>query len=73
MMKNWNLLIVTQKMDKDDPILGFFNSWVKEFAKIVPFVTIICLKKGKSDLPDNTKVLSLGKEDGISKAKYINL
>jgi glycosyltransferase involved in cell wall biosynthesis len=56
------LLIITQKIDKNDPILGFFVCWVEEFAKHFEFVTVICLGKGEYNLPSNTKVLSLGKE-----------
>jgi len=65
------LLIMTQKIDVNDPILGFFVRWVEEFAKHFEFVTVICLQKGEHNLPSNTKVLSLGKEDGVSRLKYI--
>lgn len=65
------LLILTQKIDKEDPILGFFHNWVLEFAKSVDKVSVICLEKGRYDLPDNVKVHSLGKEAGRSKIKYV--
>jgi len=55
------LLILTQKVDKNDPILGFFHRWIEEFAKRCELVTVICLEKGKYDLHSNVKVLSLGK------------
>ncbi|TSD03488.1 MAG: hypothetical protein Athens071416_169 [Parcubacteria group bacterium Athens0714_16] len=45
-MKSQNLLIVTQKMDKNDPILGFFHGWVEEFSKNVEKLNVICLEKG---------------------------
>lgn len=61
------LLIITQKMNSEDPILGFFVRWVQEFAKHCEKVTVICLEKGKYDLPENVKVLSLGKERGNTK------
>ncbi|MFA5736560.1 MAG: glycosyltransferase family 4 protein [Candidatus Paceibacterota bacterium] len=64
------LLIITQKVDKNDPILGFFHGWLKEFAEHVKQMTIICLEKGEYDL-SGVKVLSLGKEEGQSKFKYI--
>jgi len=57
-----NLLIITQKVDKNDPILGFFHRWIEEFAKNVESVIVICLERGEYDLPSNVKVLSLGKE-----------
>ncbi len=65
------LLIITQKVDKDDPILGFFHRWIEEFAKNVERVTVICLERGKFNLPENVKVLSLGKEGGQSRLKYL--
>ena len=55
------LLIITQKVDKADPILGFFHRWIEEFAKNFEKVMVICLEKGEYNLP-GVKVLSLGKE-----------
>lgn len=64
------LLIITQKVDKNDPILGFFHSWLVEFASKVEMLHVVCLEKGEYDLPSNVFVHSLGKEDGRSKIKY---
>ncbi|QQR50450.1 glycosyltransferase family 4 protein [Candidatus Nomurabacteria bacterium] len=65
------LLIITQVVDSTDPSLGFFHAWILEFAKTYEKVTVICLKKGTFDLPKNVQVLSLGKEDSISKFHYL--
>ena len=71
------LLILTQKVDKNDPILGFFHRWIIEFAKNCESITVICLQKGQYDLPENVRVLSLGKEKeeenttSLSRIKYI--
>jgi glycosyltransferase involved in cell wall biosynthesis len=65
------LLIVTQKVNKSDPILGFFHRWIEEFAKNVEKLTVICLEEGEYGLPDNARVLSLGKEDHVSRFTYI--
>jgi glycosyltransferase involved in cell wall biosynthesis len=65
------LLIITQVIDRNDPVLGFFCEWVKEFTKQCEQVTVICLRKGEHDLPENVKVLSLGKEEGVSRIKYL--
>ncbi len=67
------LLIITQKVDKTDDVLGFMHGWLTEFAKHVDFLTVICLYKGTFDLPKNVKVLSLGKEYGSSRFKYLYL
>lgn len=66
-----NLLILTQKVDINDPILGFFHRWVEEFAKHCNKLTVVCLQEGEHHLPQNVKVLSLGKEGGESKTKYL--
>ena len=65
------LLIVTQKVDKNDPVLGFFHRWVEEFAKHYDQVTAICLGEGQYHLPPNVKVLSLGKERKMYVINYV--
>lgn len=64
------LLIVTQAIDTNDPILGFFHRWVEEFARHCESVIAACLFEGKHQLPQNVRVLSLGKESGPSRFKY---
>ncbi len=56
------LLIVTQIVDRDDAILGFFHRWIEEFAKHVESIEVVCLKEGKHELPSNVRVHSLGKK-----------
>lgn len=65
------LLIFTQVLDTSHSDLGFFHAWVAEFAKKCDKVIVVCLFKGEHDLPDNVEVLSLGKEKGVSRLKYI--
>lgn len=65
------ILIITQKVARNNPILGFFIRWLEEFAKQYELVTVICLEMGEYHLPSNVKVLSLGKEAGESKIKYL--
>jgi len=65
------LLICTQMIDKNDPILGFFHRWVEEFAKHFEHIHVICLKEGQHTLPQNVTVHSLGKEGGESRIKYV--
>lgn len=55
------LLIITQKVDKNDSLLGFFHGWIAEFAKHYEKVTVIALGVGEYDLPKNVRVFSLGK------------
>ncbi len=58
------LLITTQAVDKNDPILGFFHRWIETFAQQVESVEVICLREGVHTLPSNVRVHSLGKENG---------
>lgn len=66
------LLILTQKVDKNDPVLGFFHRWLEAIARRFESLTVICLEEGSYTLPGNVKVLSLGKEHGRSVLRYIS-
>ncbi len=65
------LLIITQAVDLDSPILGFFHRWITEFSKYAERIEVICLESGKFNLPDNVRVHSLGKENGVSRLGYV--
>ncbi|MCR4275107.1 MAG: glycosyltransferase family 4 protein [Candidatus Campbellbacteria bacterium] len=65
------LLIITQVLDTEHPILGFFHAWIEEFAKHCESVIVICLQEGKHSLPKNVRVLSLGKEKKVSRIQYL--
>jgi glycosyltransferase involved in cell wall biosynthesis len=56
------LLVITQKVDETDDVLGFFTHWIAALSKRVDSVKVICLAKGLYSLPDNVEVVSLGKE-----------
>lgn len=62
-----NLLIITQRVDKNDANLGLFLEWLNKFSKFYENVFVISQKTGEYDLPKNVKVFSLGKEKGFSK------
>ncbi len=65
------LLICTQALDKNHPILGFFHRWVEEFAKHCEVVHVICLIEGEQALPANVHVHSLGKEHGKNRLREL--
>lgn len=65
------LLILTQAVDLDDPVLGFFHRWIAEFAARCERTEVVCLKEGRHSLPANVRVHSLGKEGGVSRIKYL--
>ncbi len=56
------LLIVTQKIDERDPVLGFMCGWIRAFANAFEKLTVICLERGAGEFPPNVRVFSLGKE-----------
>lgn len=58
------LLIIAQRVDQQDPILGFFHRWIQEFARHVEHVTVIGQAVGSYDLPKHVTVVSLRKERG---------
>lgn len=65
------LLIVTQVVDEEHAILGFFHRWLIEFAKRCEHVHVICLQSGKYSLPANVTVHSLGKEQQKGRLHYL--
>ncbi len=65
------LLFVTQKIDKNDDLLGVYHEWVKCLAEKAEKIFVVCLYKGEYDLPKNVQVFSLGKESGRSKIEYL--
>jgi len=65
------VLILTQVVDETHSNLGFFCGWIKTISKQVDSLTVICLERGQHNLPENVNILSLGKEEGCSRLKYI--
>lgn len=65
------LLILTQVVDTEHPILGFFHRWIAEFAAQCEHVHVICLYEGTHSLPSNVTVHSLGKEAGKGRLTYL--
>ena len=61
------LLIITQKVDLVDPILGFFHRWIEKFAHHFERVEVIALEVREHNLPANVSVHSLGKEKGYGR------
>lgn len=66
-----NLLIVTKKVDRNDQLLGFFIDWIGRLSKKFEKVTVLCLEKGEFNLPENVKVISLGKDKNLPKLFWL--
>src|SRR3989344_3450964 len=72
-LRTKKLLIITQKVDQNDQLLGFSIGWFRRFAEKFDSMTILCLERGEFDLPENIEVISLGKDRGASKlAQLVN-
>jgi len=75
------LLIITQKVDRNDPVLGFLHGWIIALAQRFESIVVICLEQGEYDFPSNVRVLSLGKSSSaeasvgegvwVSRIKYV--
>ena len=66
-----SLLIITQRVDSGDQLLGFFVSWIRLFARRFDAVTVICQSAGTYEFPPNVSVVSLGKADGAGKLSQL--
>lgn len=58
------VLMITQKVDLDDDILGFTHTWVNKLAERVERLYVLTLSVGRTDLHDNVELFSMGKERG---------
>ncbi len=66
------LLIVTQRIDRDDANLGFFIRWVEAFAEQCAEVVVIANEvKGVTWSHLNISLRSLGKEKGASRFRRL--
>lgn len=64
------LLMITRRVDREDARTGFVHTWIERLAAhpAVERVHVICLERGKDDLPANVTVASMGKERGYGRA-----
>lgn len=60
------LVILTQVLDRQDAVLGFFHGWCAVFARHVDQLVVIAQKVGEVDLP-GVEVHDLGKADGAGR------
>jgi glycosyltransferase involved in cell wall biosynthesis len=67
------LLVICQKVDETDDLLGFFVAWLRQFSRHFSSVRVITLGAGVYDVPDNVSVYSLGKERGVARWRRIGM
>ncbi len=63
------LLIITQAVDQNDDVMGFFHRWILNIAEHVEHLDVIANSVGSHSLPSNVSVYSLGKEHGYGKLR----
>ncbi len=56
------VLFITQKVDEDDSVLGVYHHWIEKLSEKIDEIKVICLYRGRVDLPSNVSVYSLGKD-----------
>lgn len=65
------LLIITQIVDEENFILGFFHRWIEEFAKHFTEVVVIAGRVGVHHLPPNVRIYSF--REGVSASSLSRL
>jgi len=65
-----NLIFITRKVDRSDPLTGFVFGWIAALAKNVDELYVICQERGDSSgLPANVELHSFGKEKGYGRLR----
>ena len=68
-----NVLMITQKVDLDDDVLGFTHTWVNKLAGRVTHLYVLALAVGRHELRDNVTLYSMGKERGAGRLRrFVN-
>lgn len=62
-MSQLKILVITQKVDQKDAILGFFCGWLNALAKRLDRLYVLTLERGNADLPKNTELYSLAAKE----------
>ncbi len=65
------ILVITQKVDREDGALGFMHQWLAKISEQVEVLNVVCLEQGSVSLSENVRVFSLGKEQSQSRIKYL--
>jgi glycosyltransferase involved in cell wall biosynthesis len=63
------VLMITQKVDLDDDVLGFTHTWVNKLAERVAWLHVLALAVGRHELRENVTLYSMGKERGVGRLR----
>ena len=61
------LCYITYKVDAHDALVGHVVGWIKELARHLDKIEVVCLAAAPTEFPANVRVHSLGKESGVSR------
>lgn len=57
-------LVITQKVDENDAVLGFFSGWLDKLAKRIDNLYVFALEKKDANLAENIELYSLDRRNG---------
>lgn len=63
--------MIVQELNEQSWLRGFIVGWVKALARQVDTVTVLALEHHPTALPDNVRVLSMGKERGYGRLQEL--
>ena len=66
-----HVVILTQVLDRQDAVLGFFHGWCDHFGRHLERLTVMAQRVGKVELPPNVSVISLGKDEGGGRGRML--
>ena len=67
-----NVVMFTRKVDLKDSRAGVWHEWIKRIAERVDRLDVICLEKGRVELPSNAAVYSIGEDETSRLVKIKN-
>ncbi|MDY7041985.1 MAG: glycosyltransferase family 4 protein [Chloroflexota bacterium] len=70
-MSGLRVLMITQKVDLEDDLLGFAHTWVNELAGRVAHLYVLALAVGRHELRENVTLYSMGKERGAGRLRRL--
>jgi hypothetical protein len=67
-----NVLLITEKLDKNDEVASYFHGRLLDFAEECDTLSVLVLENKAHSLPEKVNVASLGKEKGASRLQILS-
>jgi|SRR5579859_297063 len=68
---NLRVVMLVQKVDESDWLVGFTVGWIRALAARVKSLDVVALEARAASLPANVRVHSLGKERGVGRVREL--